>query len=458
MPDKNLPTPVVLDPDHEIDLVGGRFSGTNADQLTGAFKKFAQSGARHLYVFFHGGLVSREDALQTANWLMKNYTESGAYPFFFIWNSGLLTAIQELLSPHKEDASFVAAANRLVALTADKIATVLELDSVLKKRAKVRVHAAPLDLVSLADFAEPYEKAWLSGQGAQLLLSKKELAEIGAWLLDLKPEAKGRVLFKKTKVRGPGNPFGRVIQRLNSGHGHGLYTTVIEELFIAIGAADALADPIWGQMKSDIDAAFKATSDAGGSAFLQQLASAYRRDAGIKVTLIGHSAGAIYVQKFIEEFDRFFASRPDCTVEVITLAAAVSFERMNAGLAAFKQRVNNFRMFGLSDRREGGYWEIPGIYNKSLLYIVCSLCENDAEADRPLVGMQRYWSGTRPYDVPYINAIADFVDSGSVARTVWSPSPASAARGFRSAANRHGGFPEDFQTSESVCYLLKAGF
>lgn len=448
---------IALDPDHDIDLKGGKFEGTDARQLTQAFAKFASSGSRHICVFFHGGLASRADALKTASELIEPYTRSGAYPFFFIWHSDLLTILQERLGPHQHDPAFVAAANRAVIQGANRISAVLNLDSGLKASAKVCLRSAPMDLESLARFAEPYDKAWAKSRGAQLDVSPDELTDFGAWLLDLKPEVKQRALFTKTRVRGPKNPFGRLIERLNSHHDHGLYTTAIEELFIAVGVADKVGYPIWAQMKSDIDDAFAKGANAGGTAFLQNLEAAWKRDPSLKVTLIGHSAGAIYLQRFLEAFDDVFAAQPAHQLEVMTMAAAVSFERMNQGLDVLKRRVSGLRMFGLADRREGGYWEVPGIYNKSLLYIVSSLCEQDPEADKPLVGMQRYWSETRPYDQPYIKAMTNFVNSSNPPRTVWSPSGSSAELGYQSDADRHGGFPIDVKTKESTCYALKNG-
>jgi hypothetical protein len=207
-------------------------------------------------------------------------------------------------------------------------------------------------------------------------------------------------------------------------------------------------------MKADIDAAFTQEADAGGTAFLQNLGIAWQRNPNLKVTLMGHSAGAIYLQRFVEAFDDFFVSQPARQVEVVALAAALSFERMNEGLSVLKRRASGVRMFGLSDKREGGYWEVPGIYNKSLLYIVSSLCESDPEADKPLVGMQRYWSRTRPYDQPYINAVTDWVRSS---RTVWSPSGKTAPPGYRSEAKRHACFPIEKKTDGSVRYGLKKG-
>ena len=147
------------------------------------------------------------------------------------------------------------------------------------------------------------------------------------------------------------------------GHGHGLYTTVIEEIYIAIGI-DRFCRRLWEQMKTDIDLAFDADPRAGGTVFLEKLKKAWTELPNLRVTLIGHSAGAIYVQRFIEALDQSFGSRSQQTVEVITLAAAMSFERMVQGLAPLQRRLSAVRVFGLSDRREGGYWEVPFIYDK----------------------------------------------------------------------------------------------
>src|SRR6516225_9059498 len=75
---------------HHIDLVDGKFCRTTADDLNRAFNNLQTSN--HLCVFFHGGLVPRSEGLDTASLLAGDYTNAGAYPFFFIWNSGLLDA------------------------------------------------------------------------------------------------------------------------------------------------------------------------------------------------------------------------------------------------------------------------------------------------------------------------------------------------------------------------------
>jgi hypothetical protein len=456
MPKRNVAATGTLDPNHDIDLSGGKFCQTNATELSQAFAKFVDSGSTHLCVFFHGGLVSRAQGLKSAASLIKGYTEAGAYPFFFIWNSDLLTVIKEKLKHYEDDAAYVDAANLSAKTVARKVAETLgpKLAGAGIPRG-FQILGPRLDLRTLAKAVKPYDRAWSRSVGLQLSVTQPELDAFEDALQRIdRVRGRRQGMFAIGRIRGARNPLGRVIQRLNSGHGHGIFTTVIEELYIAIGVADDFAKPLWDEMKLDIDQAFTDDDLAGGSAFLEELRRAWDQIPNLRVTVIGHSAGSIYVQRFIEALDAATWSQSKHTVEVITLAAAVSFERMVTGLLALQRRVAVIRVFGMNNFREGNYWEVPFIYNKSLLYIVCSLCEADPEADRPLLGMQRYWSGSRPYDQPFIKAITEFIGAR---QAVWSPTSAAAAPGYRSNAARHGGFPEEDLTNKSVCYALRNG-
>jgi hypothetical protein len=254
-------------------------------------------------------------------------------------------------------------------------------------------------------------------------------------------------------LRGAQNPLARIVHRFNTGHDHGLYTTVIEELLIA-AQLDKAAAAIWDEMKTFIDRSFAPNALAGGTAFLDHLCAAWDANPSLRVTLIGHSAGAIYVQRFIEALDNRIPSTFHRQVEVILVAAALSCHRMSAGLPVLRRRVSALRAFGLDDRTESSYWEVKGAYNKSLLYTVCSLCERDANADRPLIGMQRYWSGEPPYAEPEVVMTTEFVEA---VRRVWSPTDVSAQPGYLSQAERHGGFPEEPYTNKSICFALQNG-
>jgi hypothetical protein len=162
--------------------------------------------------------------------------------------------------------------------------------------------------------------------------------------------------------------------------------------------------------------------------------------------------GSIYVQRMIEALNARLQEGSTAQLEVILLAAAISFARMNATLSVLRKRVSGLRVFALDDKTETSYPEVPGIYDKSLLYIVSSLCENDPNADKSLVGMERYWKP--PYSNPEIHAVTKFIGK----REVWAPTPPDAPPGWRSQARKHGKFPKEPYTDGSVCHILRKGF
>lgn len=217
-------------------------------------------------------------------------------------------------------------------------------------------------------------------------------------------------------------------------------------------------------MRGVIDKAYE-TPTAGGTAFLEELRAACGQ-APIRLTLIGHSMGSIYVQRFIEALQQIDVNPENLTVEVIFLAAAIPFDRMYAGLDSFRTTVREMRAFALNDKRESGYWEIKPIYNRSLLYIVSSLCENDPWADKPIVGMQRFWSGPQFGHLADVVNVRQFIDD----RTVWSPAVGkkkTTDSSWRCNAKRHGstiqngqqiGFPAELLTLQSIDLIIQHGF
>jgi hypothetical protein len=440
---------------HDVDLKDGRFTNNySLDDLKAAFKKFEDDGGgAHLCVFFHGGLVDYNSGLDAATTLLPVYSAGGTYPFFFIWHSGLWQALADLLLPHLNHPAFVRGANRAFDKVASKIEAALG-DPALTRRAGAQrktLRGRTRTLKDLAALGEIYDRAWQKRTDVQLSCSSPELDRFADFLVKVGKRGEGTA-FRVANLRGPRNAFFRIIWRLNTHHDHGVYTTIIEELLIALGVGGA-ANAVWDEMKSYIDDSFKPEADAGGSAFLDQLALAWRKNPNLRLTLIGHSAGSIYVQRFIEELHARFPESPSWKVEVLHMAPALSMARMSSGLEAFRLRVGAFRMFTLTDKAETGYCEVPG-YQGSLLYIVSGLCEADPASDKPLLGMQRYWSGNPPYKVADILAVTRLADPSRVA---WCPTD-DGASGWQCGATQHGGFPLDPEMEDSSKYLLKNGF
>jgi hypothetical protein len=454
-----LPT---LTTDDFIDLVHGRFDQTNLSDLQHAFLQFVHSGKKHLAVYFHGGLVDRHDALDTAAKLITGY-RTRAYPFFFVWNSDFLTTVQARLSPFASDMVIHRVVEQHIVFISDEM---LRMQGLSEAQRKTLVDIAnlprgdlPLSLDALAELGRIVDVIWAQRPGGATLPPLEDrIRAIEAFekalAADSTLEALGRWLNQRRRFTakvGIGIAR-RVWERFRTGHDHGLYTTLIEEIAIAI-KLDVMLAGVWELMNGDIDYAFRGdkTKD-GGTAFLDCLANAWQK--GMRVTLIAHSAGSVYVNRVLNAIadDKRLS---DLKVDFVFLAAALSFDTFAETIdeGVFGDHVNTYRFFGLSDEREGGYWQVPGVYDKSLLYLVSALCERDFYADKPLVGMQRYWCGKAPYDTPNILTVTRTITPPR--ERVWSPTEGGAPPGYRSLAKKHQKFALETETNDSVLEFLK---
>jgi hypothetical protein len=181
----------------------------------------------------------------------------------------------------------------------------------------------------------------------------------------------------------------------------------------------------------------------GGTAFLEHLKTWWRP--GRRITLIGHSTGAIYIGNFLEHADKLLDPAAKCNV--LLLAPACSFDFMARKLPFFTKRVDHIRLFGLKDELERGYWEVPVLYSASLLYMVSGLFE-DEDGDTPLVGMQRYFSGAEPYVTSDIKSVTNYLQD----KCIWSI--AQGGFGLSTSASNHGAFDDDPDTRRSLQAFL----
>jgi len=198
-------------------------------------------------------------------------------------------------------------------------------------------------------------------------------------------------------------------------------------------------------MKKDTADAFGGDpSTHGGTALIEQVRALGRR--GQRVTLVGHSTGAIFIGHFLEHADRVLPKTR--RFDVVHMAPACTFSFVHDRLPIYERRVASLRSFGLRDDLEHGYWEAPVLYNASLLYLVSGVLE-DAGADTPLIGMERYFDAS-VYTGAEVEAVSRFMQD-----RLWSV--VDAGDGRRSAARRHGGFDREKKTKESQSWLLANG-
>jgi hypothetical protein len=95
------------------------------------------------------------------------------------------------------------------------------------------------------------------------------------------------------------------------------------------------------------------------------------------------------------------------------------------------------------------------VYPRSLLYFVSGLTEDST--DEPILGMQRFLSGTAPFDDPHLLKVREYVHDTQSARyapSVWGRINSGALEGFRTSSESHGGFDDDVDTRASLAYLI----
>ena len=482
---------------HYLDLQNGAFKETSPADLATLFQALPQSPHKNnLVIHFHGGLVNRESGHKSGLILKESYEAAGAYPIFFIWNSGIKDTLWGNLQEISQEKIFRRLVRRVGQLVLGKMgeeagqrggqlelmslkelpADLEALEQDLQNLEKTAGRPVDWELTTLQEKqvrvelerdrvlneeaqkianglrdADEIDNAIKSRGGSavrgstETLMSPeilRELADEGG-----EPGERGITVFF-TIVKHTISVVGRVLSRYRKGRDHGLYTTIVEEILRALYIDNAGA-LVWKLIKKDTADAFGGDPRKhGGTAFVEQLRQAWHAD--LNLTLVGHSTGAIYIGHLLQHLDAVLP--PEARVNVVFLAAASSFGFINDRLDVFRRRVRHFHNFGLSDERERTYWEFPG-YRGSLLYLVSGILEPD-EVDMPLVGMERYWDASGPYDRPDIkNVMAMIADK----ERVWSLSEAGAGR--ECDAKKHGDFDDnDEATRRSLTFLIGKEF
>lgn len=483
---------------------------------------------KHLILHFHGGLVSRGEGLKTVEKLMPVYSPSGdkgGYPIFFVWESSFLEAMQNNLGDLARETAFTGLRDKLLRYLLGKLGVAMFTESSTQRELMVEVEemvgVLPEEaLRTMADDALPRVneeeiKAELEAdpelmsdlsrlpQAPPELASpyKDRLEPHHTWVEHAMAEAfaaDGPPHFHKAHDGGSwtlfqvawflGKVARAVLGRMRSGRDHGLYATCVEELMRAItvrgtGLNEWGKKLQWNLMKDDTRDAFGSNPRSAGTALLNELAAAMKADDGRleleRITLVGHSTGAIYIRHWLEHSARLGAIKQD----VVFLAPAITHREFAQLLSRHGERIGKFRMFGMQDEHErkdqlwgrddeeleraGGQDWRRFLYPASLLYLVSGLLEShpgpgdtlvDAP-DMPLLGLHRHLQDTTVYrasDFPEIDAVRAWLRlSGHCA--VWSKT-VNAAPGFECDTIDHGRFDDGKQILRSLGHIVTEGF
>ena len=268
---------------------------------------------------------------------------------------------------------------------------------------------------------------------------------------------------------------------------HGLTCTIVEEVLRALYLAN-MGSSIWEEMKRETEDAFGADSSVyGGTAVIEELCGQLNRKPSTLVTLVGHSTGAIYIGNFLRHVDIALQEQGDATTmfDIILMAPACTIDFY---ASYFTNRIRGIRTFQMQDATEqedhlmskdSGPTDpsiLGKVYPRSLLYLVSGVCEYfegqggngvhklDGD-DMPILGMDRFYAQSsvfKPADYASVAQVcAQFAVAPPTSPTkyvrVLSPTDPTPNDGYRSNSHKHGDFPGDQLTQDSIKVCFQRG-
>lgn len=477
----------------------GRLHGTTPAELDAILARVRQS--REVVVHLHGGLVDESRGLKIANRLTNTYLEAGADPVFIVWRSGLLEILEKNISEIAREQLFSSLLSRIVQFSVGKfrqtpgqrgglsVPTDMQVDAELNKRrsaeepyADIRVPSdladvteeeamAVEDAVSSDDVLTASLTEVLAGRhpertettrgvtlrrevSSKSLIDPDALEEIDAG--SAVPGQRGLISTAMLAKKAAG-VFVKVIGRFRSETDHGLYTTVVEELLREFYLANA-GGSIWSAIKGETASAF-AAEDRVGCRLLSGLvapgAIPYPR-----ITLVGHSTGAVYIDNLLAEVARGISGgyRPwpqTARFRVALLAPANTYSAFAPTLSIADKVVDELRVFTMTDSAERSDKLVGPIYPRSLLFFVSGVLERDrsgASIVVPITGLSRYL-GPRYDEVAELQGPRLFLRD----RIVLSPTNSNAPVDRRATALHHGDFDDDECVLTSLQAMIRQG-
>jgi len=440
--------------DHVISTGGdGRLDGMTAADVERIVAGALQSD--RLVFHFHGGLVSRAKGEEVAALLTPVYQDAGAYPLFFVWQSGAIEIIRHNLGEIARDELFERLLRRVLSWAVGKVRDVEGgrpgVSVSLPNEDEVRRELAARKRQTDPDAGtEPYRDL-APRAGTTLTRDEEEqfLADVeqdpdveqalyGA-LADRNLEATGiagargvpDVQPMKTRMDAAvleeisqGDVEGArglvstlalarkalqvlraVLGRYDLGTDHGVYPTVVEELLRVFYLAN-VGGAEWQAMKKETADTFGTDDERGGRLVLDALAAGLPSDGSKPITLVGHSTGAVFIDNLLAEVvrraDAGERPLPEAQrFQVCFLAPAATTVHFADAIGvppawSGRERIGRFRMFTMTDHAEQADRLVGAIYPRSLLYLVSGLLERDARSSsawEPVVGLSRYLDG-----------------------------------------------------------------
>lgn len=516
-------------PINALYLRDGRYDGMTRSDVSATFTAFkSQSVTNRLALFFHGGLVDKASGQQSAANEFIAYL-GYAFPLFFIWESGfgevlahhlplifaetifgrVLDHATNVISPKVASAAAAqpggneavvqAVAVPQFVLTNEEVEAFMDAvrtDPLIQNEAFAIAHSSQgvdevlaqgitTEAIALSPRTMLSPEVVSSIRGAVLQASRTAAGSVQT--LEALPFSIGGALQAAFAIAKAAVPIIlNTIKRFAQGRDHGLPCTIVEEILRALYLAN-FGSAIWEEMEKETADAFGLDSNTfGGTAVIEELCKLVHDKPETIFTLIGHSAGAIYVGNFLQHVDQALTGAGDSTTtfDIVLLAPANTADFF---AQAYTQRIRGIRMFQMEDATEqqdhllsdgtgpSDDSFIGNVYPRSLLYLVAGVCEyfqgQDGPAphgldglDMPILGMDRYFTQAKIFassEYPSLGLIRTQFPTPPAATFARVLSPTDATNpppiGFRCGSLKHGNFPGDSETIQSIQAILQHG-
>ncbi|MFD9074226.1 hypothetical protein, partial [Streptomyces lasiicapitis] len=251
-----------------------------------------------------------------------------------------------------------------------------------------------------------------------------------------------------------------VVGRFRLHTDHGLYPTVVEEILREFYVANVGA-AIWDAMKRQTADTFAASDETrAGRYFLDRFSRLLATGSRPRVTVVGHSAGAVFISNLLTDLVRRRADADDPLPadfrvrDVALLAPACTVAQLAPVVRLQRELFDRLRMFTMTDAAERADHLVPLLYPRSLLYFISGVLERGPakqSAVAPIAGMQRWYAADGAFGGQDSEDLRAFL-AADPHRTVWSP--VEGEPGLSSSARTHGGFDDDAEVLASLARML----
>lgn len=465
---------------------------TRPEDLDKIFVKLTQDQQDRILLYFHGGLVTEASGLNSAEKIIAELANVNTYPIIIVWETGLMETILTRLKSINNTKLFQKLLE-YVLKTVGKRLGISESDS-----GRGITEMSDAEFVEEKSQASPFEHYEGSARGGAEQIQLDAFGEIPEIMRDeitvdleveleideeeikelleeeapeteefdkdyLTQEARGRNArgFSWVLLKPLAAVAIRVIKRFVKKRDHGFYPTIVEELLREFYIAD-FGQWVWGAMKLKANEMWQSNEGRSGE---DMFAGAYLLDRlqqhcqlfpNTKIDLVGHSAGAIAICHLLNAAVESNLNLP--FRKLVLWAPACTLDLFHKSIVERPGIIEEFHLFNMNDEVEKKDRMIPGIYTRSLLYLVSGILEKNAnseeEVDKPLLGMQRYLQGKVPFDNGMPAMLFNYLSSNDFVFQTYSITDEGAAESRRSTAAKHGDFDDDEKTLNSLKVIV----